>query len=108
VIRILFFLMLLFPALSQAQGKDYELCIVWGVAGAVEDGFIQSLAGRVLERKKLFRDDQVCSSLRQSGFSHGKSFSAGSTQNRDAEGSWLLYQDFRDSVMDRLIDEMGL
>jgi hypothetical protein len=55
----------------------------------------------------MFSGDTVCSSLRQSGYKHGESIANGDL-NQEAMENWQMYQDFRDQVMDRLIDELGL
>ena len=36
---------------GQAENKKYEYCIVWGVAGAANDSFIQNLVDRILVKK---------------------------------------------------------
>jgi len=98
-----------FFATSFAQEGDYEYCIVWGVAGGAGDQFIQSLAGRVLEKKEIDTLDQVCSTLKQAAYRHGREFSqTGDTTNQAAYENWQIYQNFRDRVMDGLIETLGL
>src|SRR5690606_113883 len=89
-------LLIMLPFSSYADNKDYEYCLIWGVAGGAEDQFIQNLVDKVLEKNGISQFDKVCSTLKQTAYAHGRQFSQGNTTNAEAQESWALYQKFRD------------
>ena len=93
---------------SFAENRDYEYCIVWGVAGGADDQFIQNLTDKVLDKKGISPFDKVCSTLKQTSYKHGKQFSQGNTSNNEAIESWAIYQTFRDKVMEGLVALLNL
>jgi hypothetical protein len=88
---------------ANSKNSDYEYCIVWGVAGGTDDQFTQNLVGRILAKKGIEIDD-VCTTLKQTGYKHGQKYSRGNTQDSEATKSWFIYQDFRDKYMDKLVE----
>jgi len=60
---IILFIFLLLSSAANANEK-YEYCEIWGIAGGVNDSFIQNLVGRVLDKKKLLLDS-ACASVKK-------------------------------------------
>ena len=101
-------IILLFSLPIFAENKDYEYCIVWGVAGGADDKFIQNLTDKVLQKKGISQFDKVCSTLKQTSYKQGKQFSQGNTSDKEAAESWAIYQNFRNKVMNNLVELLKL
>ena len=101
-------LLIMFPLYSSANNKDYEYCIIWGVAGGANDSFTQSLAQAVLEKKRISYEDKVCSTLKQKAYKQGRQFSQGDTTDTEVYESWMLFQNFRNKVMIKLVEQLKL
>jgi len=101
------FILLTLSTVTYAQNSDYEYCIIWGVASAANDNFTLNLADKILDKKGISLD-KVCSTLKQTSYKQGQQWSKGNTTNKDVMQSWFIYQNFRDKVMNKLIDILKL
>lgn len=105
ILTVLFILVFIF-APSIYGDEKYKYCEIWGIAGGADDHFIQTIAGRILQKQGLYHNE-TCGAVMRDAYQFGKKFATGSQLDEGSVQRWKKYQDFRDKVADKIIDLVG-